>query len=327
MGRTAGRTPSLFPFRSPGAGRRGTRARPVAGAGMRTVARSGWRALWAPEHDGAIERRRGQEAVGPLEGDARRPAPGAASIAGLAPLGARAGAVPDAGVLAAARREPAARAVEGEVAHLCLVAAHLELDIAFGHPEMDARILVAGDEPAAVGRPGESLDAVRVGELLLRRAHRPGRAGANPRSRRPRPPGPLGVPGKGCDRFRSVPELVAHRGVRIDEGQAAPGRRRQDRGAGAGAPPEVFNPGPAERGRGHVLGRRLRVPELDGAVLAPAGQERGPRLPGDRIRAVLVAGNSWPRRAPSADEKRVIGPAAEAAASHAPSADHSSPIT
>ena len=52
--------------------------------------------------------------------------------------------------------------------HLAVVAAHVEFLVLRENPEVHARVLIAGDEPPAVRRPHERMDAVRVVKLLLR---------------------------------------------------------------------------------------------------------------------------------------------------------------
>ena len=52
--------------------------------------------------------------------------------------------------------------------HLPIVAAHVEFLVLRGDPQMHAWVLVAGDEPPAVRRPHERMDAVAVVKLLLR---------------------------------------------------------------------------------------------------------------------------------------------------------------
>ena len=62
---------------------------------------------------------------------------------GIAAFGAVAGAVPDAGVFAAAGREPATGVIEGEFLNLALVAAHVEFDVGFGNPQVNTWVLIA----------------------------------------------------------------------------------------------------------------------------------------------------------------------------------------
>ncbi len=122
--------------------------------------------LRVPEHNHAVLRRAGEEAVGVLKGHGtdfcivRK-------HERVATFGALAGAIPDAGVFAAAGREPAAGVVVGEFLHLAFVAAHVEFEIRFRHPEVYARVLVAGDEPFAIGRPDEGVNAIAINELFL----------------------------------------------------------------------------------------------------------------------------------------------------------------
>ena len=203
----------------------------------------------------------------------------------FAALGAGAGAVPDAGVAAAAGGEPAGGVVVGEVFYFRLVAAHVELDVGLGNPEVHARVLVAGDEPFAVGRPDEGVDAVGVGEGFLEEKIvgipeldaaevRGGNATGG------------GLGGKGGDGFGGVGERVGDRAVGAEGGEFAAGGG-EERGA---APGEMFDPSGAERGGGGVLTGGC-VPEFDGAVLA-AGRENGGGggLPGEAVGAVGVTG-------------------------------------
>jgi len=76
-----------------------------------------------------------------------------------AALRAGPGTIPDRRIVSARRREPARGAVNSDRRHLALVAAHLQLVVLFGQPEMDAGVLVARDQPPPVGRPDQGEDA------------------------------------------------------------------------------------------------------------------------------------------------------------------------
>ena len=205
---------------------------------------------------------------------------------GFAALGPCALAIPDAALVAAAGREPATGAIEVEEFDLGFVATHVELLFVFGAPEVHARVLVAGDEPAVVGRPNEGVDAVGVGEFGLGDVvigvpeHDAAKVGGGEAAA-------SGLPGEGADRFGGGRKTVSDGCVGIEQGEGSAGRGGE--GRAVGRPGQVFDPRCAEGGAGGLLSG-ARIPKFGGVILSTAGEERLGGMPSEHISAVIVTG-------------------------------------
>ena len=187
----------------------------------------GFGAFGAPELHGAVGAGGGEEAVGVLK---RKGADRSfvREHGGLAALGAFAAAIPDAGFATPARGEPARGVVVGEMFHLGLVAAHVELDVFFRNPEVDGGVLVSGYEPALVRGPDEGVNAVGVGKFFLEEkvvgvpelyAAEVGGGDASS----------LVGSGEGGDGFGGGLEAVGDGGVGAEGGEVAAGRGGEER--------------------------------------------------------------------------------------------------
>ncbi|OQB82417.1 MAG: hypothetical protein BWX86_02920 [Verrucomicrobia bacterium ADurb.Bin122] len=220
----------------------------------------------------------------------------------LAPLGAGAGAIPHARIAPAARRQPAARTLEAQVLHLPLVAAHVKLLVLAQQPQVHARILVARHEPAPVRRPAQRLDAIAVGQLLLREKI-VGIPDGHATETGDRDGAAAGRPLHRGDRFLRVAKRMPHLPVGAEKHELSP-RGGSERRRGCVRPPrEVLDPGLAERRRGDVLPGR-GVPKLHLSILTAAGEQRAVGRIGEDVGAVVVAGQLMEALARLRREKR-----------------------